>query len=341
MKLLVLGGTLFLGRAVVESALSGGHDVTIFTRGQTAPELFPDAERLHGDRDGDLDALEGRSWDAVVDTSAYVPRVVRQSAELLRDNVEHYTFVSTVSVYGPQPGRVTEETPVRRPEDPEIEDVQNHYGELKTLSEDVVNEVFGERAAIVRPGLIVGPHDPTNRFTYWVTRVARGGDVLAPEPRDAKVQFVDVRDLGDWFVHLAENRVVGTFNATGPGEPLTMERFLESCRALCNPGARLVWVAADFLRERQVEEWQDLPLWVVDPEWSGLNDTDVSRAIAAGLAFRPLEETIGATRDWAREQGDDPLPRKFGAQVPPAGLEPEREAALLREFRAPAGPPSG
>src|SRR5919204_586040 len=241
MKLLVLGGTLFLGRAVVESALAGGHDVTIFTRGQTAPELFPEAERLQGDRDGDLGALEGRSWDAVVDTSAYVPRVVRQSAELLRDNVEHYTFVSTVSVYGPQPGRVTEETPVRRPEDPETEDVQNRYGELKTLSEDVVNEVFGERAAIVRPGLIVGPHDPTNRFTYWVTRVAKGGEVLAPGRPDRPIQFVDARDVAEWMLRMADEQRGGVFNATGPEPPVTMGELLETCEQVSGSGARLVW----------------------------------------------------------------------------------------------------
>ena len=149
-----------------------------------------------------------------------------------------------------------------------------------------------------------------------------------------------VRDLGDWFVRLAESRRGGTFNATGPAEPLTMERFLDTCRAVCNPDARLVWVAADFLREREVEEWMDLPLWVVDPEWAGIHETDVSRAIAAGLTFRRLEDTIHATLEWARERADERLPKKFGAQMPPAGLDPDREAELLREFRAPAAPPS-
>ncbi len=300
----------------------------MFTRGQTNPGLFPQAEHLRGDRDGDLKALEGRTWDAVIDNSGYVPRIVRQSAELLRDAIEHYLFVSSISVYADLPGENTEESALSKLPDPDTESIQEHYGALKAASEDVVRETFGERTAIVRPGLIVGPHDPTGRFTYWPTRMERGGDVLAPEPRRFRVQFVDVRDLAGWMVRMAEERRGGTFNAVGPAEPLTMGRFLETTRQVVNPEARLVWADAEFLLERDVEEWVELPLWFARHE----EHTDISRALAAGLEHRPLEETIGDTLAWARELGDRPLPRRAGVQLPEPGLPAERERELLAEW---------
>src|SRR4051794_17428927 len=207
MKLLVLGGTRFLGRAVVQAALAAGDEVTLFNRGVTSPELFPEVEKLRGDRDGGLTLLAGRQWDAVIDPSGYVPRVVRDSAELLRDSVDQYVFVSSISVYGfSQPPPWTEET--RRLElSEETEEVESHYGELKADCEDVVREVYGERGANVRAGLIVGPHDPTGRFTYWPHRIMRGGRVLAPGEPGRQVQIVDVRDLGEWLVHLARERI--------------------------------------------------------------------------------------------------------------------------------------
>jgi 2'-hydroxyisoflavone reductase len=321
MRLLVLGGTQFLGRHVVEAALERGHAVTLFNRGQTRPELFPGVERLVGDRDGDLAALEQGAWDAVVDTSGYVPRVVRQSAELLEPRVRRYLFVSSISVYADvsEPG-VDEDAPVAQLE----EDTEEHrgpaYGALKALGEDVVREVYGERATIVRPGLIVGPWDPTGRFTYWPVRIAAGGDVLAPEPRDAAVQVIDGRDLAEFLVRLLEEDVAGTFNATGPEEPLTLEQVLTAC-----PGeARLVWTPGEWLIEQGVQPWMELPLWLGnDPEYAGFARVDVSRALQAGLTFRPLERTIVDTLAWQRS-GEAPID-------PPAGLEREREQELLAQ----------
>jgi 2'-hydroxyisoflavone reductase len=299
----------------VDAALARGHDVTTFTRGETNPGLFPDVEKLRGDRDGNLDPLRGREWDAVIDTSGQVPRVVRQSAELLRENVPHYTFTSSISVYasfekGPNEGDAV------YTEEPPDETNMEFYGQRKASCERTVQEIYGDDALIVRPGLIVGPHDPTGRFTYWPHRIARGGDVLAPEPRTARVQFIDVRDLGEWMVRLVEERASGVFNATGPATPMTMEQLLEACRATVNPDVRLVWVDADLLREREVGEWMELPLWIVDPEWIGHSDADVSKAIGHGLTFRPADDTIRATLADA-ELTDT------------AGMKPEREQELL------------
>jgi 2'-hydroxyisoflavone reductase len=294
MRLLVLGGTKFLGRHAVAHALEQGHDVTTFTRGQTNPELFPEAEHLHGDRDGGLDPLRGREWDGVVDTSGYVPRIVRQSAELLRDAVQHYTFVSTISVYG-------------EPEDePDSEDIQQHYGALKRACERVVEEVYGDRSARVRAGLIVGPYDPTDRFTYWPRRIAAGGDVLAPGVPEQPVQIVDARDLAAWLVQLALHGPGGTFDATGP--QLTFASLLERLG-----DANLVWVDSQTVLDAGVQPWTELPLWLPDHESWFLMQRDVP----AWLTTRPLEETARDTLDWDREQpGDRPtLTREKEAEV--------------------------
>jgi len=325
MRILVIGGTKFLGRHFVAAALEQGHELTLFTRGQTNPDLFPETEKLRGNRDGDLEALRGREWDAVVDTSGYVPRVVRQSAELLRDAVSQYLFVSSVSAYASFERGPKEDDSRAELEDPDTEDILPNYGGLKAACESVVEETYGARAAIVRPGLIVGPNDPTGRFTYWPHRIAQGGDVLAPEPREKHVQFIDVRDLGEWMVRLAETRAEGAFNATGPVPPPTMEAFLDACRKATGSDARLVWVDVDFLREHEVGEWMELPLWVgvVDPEYHGLLEVDVEKAVAHGLTFRPIEDTVRATL--------------AGAELTDAaGLKPERERELLDAWAAPS-----
>lgn len=327
MRLLVLGGTKFLGRALVEAALARDHDVSTFTRGKTNPDLFPEVECLRGDRDGDLRALEGGRWDAVVDTSGYVPRLVRHSAELLRDAATHYTFVSSCSVYADHSRRNDEASKLEELEDPASEDVERDYGGLKAGCERVVTETYGESALVVRAGLIVGPHDPTGRFTYWPVRIARGGDVLAPEPRDTRIQLVDVRDLAEWIVRMAEAGRGGVYNAAGPEPRPTLEELLEICRAVANPEARLVWVDDGFLVEREVDEWMELPLWIAAPEYGAFMDVDVSRAVEAGLTFRPLAETVRATLEWARAD-------ERGGLRDGAGLEPEREAELLAEWRA-------
>ena len=324
MELLVLGGTNFLGRATVEDALARGHEVTIFNRGETNPGLFTEAEKLRGDRESDLAALAGRSWDAVVDPSGYVPHVVRASAELLADAVEHYVFVSSISVYAEQSGRNTEESPVGEignwPVDELVDDDdEGNYGALKALCERVVAEVFPGRHSNIRAGLLVGAHDPTGRFTYWPHRVARGGEVLAPRPPERRVQFVDVRDLAGWMLDLAERRVAGTFNATHPGRP--WGELLETSRDVAGSDASFTWVPDAFLAEHEVGEWMELPLWIHDPHWVGMHMADVARATEAGLSFRPLEETVREALELA-EPTDE------------AGLSPQREAELLSAWAA-------
>ena len=300
MKLLVLGGTKFLGRHVVGSALAEGHDVTLFARGRTNAELFPEAEHLRGDRDGGLDTLAGRRWDGVVDTSGYVPRVVRQSAELLRDAVERYVFVSSISVYADFSQPVDESTPTAELADPASEDVQADYGALKAACERVVEELYGTRSARVRAGLIVGPFDPTDRFTYWPRRLAAGGTVLAPGDRGAPVQFVDARDLARWLVQLALSGPGGTFNATGPAEPLGFGALLDRTAAAVGSTADVRWVDEQRVLDAGVQPWSELPLWLPGADYAGMARADISRAVAAGLRFRPLEETVVDTLAWDR-----------------------------------------
>jgi 2'-hydroxyisoflavone reductase len=303
-KLLVLGGTAFLGRHTVEAALRRGDEVTIFTRGHTNPELFPEAEHLVGDRDGGLDALSGRNWDGVVDTSGYVPRVLRQSAELLRGAAGRYVFVSSVSVYADFSRPVTEESAVAELDEPASEDVEADYGALKAACEGVVEEVFGERGASIRAGLLVGPYDPTDRFTYWPRRLAEGGDVLAPGDPAAPVQFVDARDLGAWLVRLAEHGPGGVFNATGPAAPMTLGELLERAIAAIGSDARLVWTDEQRILDAEVQPWVELPLWAPGEDWAGFMRAGTQHALAAGLRFRPAEETVRDTLAWSREAGE-------------------------------------
>jgi 2'-hydroxyisoflavone reductase len=313
MRLLLLGGPKFLGRALVAAALEHGHDLTTFNRGLTDPDAFPDAERLLGDRDGNLAALQGRSWDAVVDTCGYVPRIVRESAELLGGAVERYAFVSSISYYADFREPRTEDDPavplVEAPHDRLLDDHSN-YGPLKALCEKEVRSVFEERALVVRPGLIVGSHDPTDRFTYWPHRARRGGPMLAPAPPDSPVQLIDVRDLAEWTIRLLEEGRAGTFNATSPAGAITFDSMLRAC------GARdVVWVDEEFLLGHGIEGWLDVPCWLPSTaeDWACFQRVDVSRALAAGLTFRPLAETARDVPDWTGK----------------AGLEPAREAELL------------
>jgi 2'-hydroxyisoflavone reductase len=322
-KLLVLGGTRFLGRATVEAALERGHEVTLFNRGETNPELFPNVEKLRGDRLEDLSALDDRSWDAVLDPSGYVPQATRASGKALSESVEHYLFVSSVSAYADFAGPHSERDPLAQLEDGQpgdrlLEDYSN-YGALKVLCEQEVEDAFVGPVAIVRPGLIAGPHDPTGRFTYWPHRVARGGDVLAPAPPERTVQFVDVRDLAAWMIDLSEQRREGTFNATRPG--ISWEELLDACLRVSRSDARLVWVDGEYLAEQGVGEWMELPLWVHDEELIGIHRADVSRAVAAGLEFRPVEETVRGALEQAETTST-------------AGLAREREARLLEAWKA-------
>jgi 2'-hydroxyisoflavone reductase len=347
MKLLVLGGTRFLGRHFVEAAIARGHRLTLFNRGRAAPDLFGDVEQLRGDRDGELAPLRGRSWDAVVDTCGYLPRVVRRSVEILRGAVERYLFVSSISVYADSAAAGQDEDAARAQlPTPDCEDVPNHYGALKAACEDKVQAGFGAGSIIVRPGLIVGPFDPTGRFTYWPQRVARGGSVLAPAAPDYPVQFIDARDLAAWMLDLLERRRSvdslgaarsgirpwggqtgkGVFNASGPAQPLSFGGFLDACRQALNPTADFVWPDAAFLAERGVQAWTELPLYAGD-DGRGLCSVDLTRALAAGLRLRPVGETCVDTVRWA---GASPLPAGIG-------LTPDREAELLRVWRGRIG----
>jgi 2'-hydroxyisoflavone reductase len=317
MRLLLLGGAKFVGRALIEAALERGHAVTTFNRGQTNPGAFPEVEELHGDRAGNLEALRGRSWDAVLDTSAYIPQFVRSAAQVLAGSVEQYAFVSSISVYADYSQPIPEDAPLEQlaeghPGDELLPDYAN-YGPLKALCEQALDEHFAGRALIVRPGLIVGPNDPTDRFTYWARRPARGGTILAP-PAETPVQVIDVRDLAGWMVDMVERGEAGAFNAVTPPGAHTFGSMLEAC------GARSVaWADDAWLLAEGVEPWRDLPVWIPagDPEMRWFQRADVSRAVAAGLTFRPLAETAGAAPEWTGN----------------AGLSAEREAELLAGWR--------
>lgn len=315
MRFLVLGGTRFLGRALVDALLEAGHEPTLFNRGQTGPELFPEVEKLRGDRSSDLSALEGRQWDAVLDVAAYFPHEVRRSVDALRGHVGPYVFVSSVSVYADHSVPQVEGAAVAELSPGEESDEgPETYGARKAACERIVLEAFGDVALVVRPGLIVGPHDPTGRFTYWPHRVARGGDVLAPASPEYAVQFIDVRDLAEWIVRATSGRLGGTYNATG--ETMPLGDLLAECIRVTGSDARLVWVPSDQLLEAGAEEWMGVPLWIVSPGWEAVNRVSVTKAVEAGLTFRPIADTIlGALHEAGLVDG--------------VGLTPERERELL------------
>ena len=320
-----MGGTRFVGRHLVEAALVRGHALTLFNRGQSAPDLFPQVEQLYGDRGGDLSALKGRQWAAVIDTCGYVPRIVRQSVESLAAAVDRYVFISTVSVYAEgNPRGMNEDSPLAQLNDETLEEVNDEtYGGLKVLCEAVVTQAYAERASIIRPGLIVGPHDPTDRFTYWPWRVAHGGEVLAPGYPDQPVQIIDARDLGEWIVRLTEMHAGGVFNAVGPDYHLTTRRMLEECVSECNPAAHLTWVGEQFLLQTGAEPWSEIPVWVPAKD-AAFATVSNAKAIAAGLKFRSLAETIRDTLAWSATR---PIDHEWRA-----GLKPERELQLLYEW---------
>lgn len=322
MRLLILGGTRFLGRHLVRAAQERGHHVTLFNRGRTNPGLFTGVVELVGDRDGHLEALQGGRWDAVIDTSGYVPRIVRQSAGLLAPAVNHYTFISSVSVYGGLNAKgIDEAWPVATIADETTEEITGEtYGALKALCEQVVLEQYPQNGLIIRPGLIVGPYDPTDRFTYWPVRVARGGEVLAPAPPEYETQFIDVRDLAEWTLMMVERRAPGIFNATGPDEPMPFGLLLDKCRTVAGSDATFTWVSPAFLLEHGVQPWMELPLWIPDEEGS----VDIRRAVAGGLRFRPVAATIADTLSWAEQRPADHVWR--------AGLDAEKEARLLETW---------
>lgn len=337
MRLLILGGTVFLGRHVAEAALERGHRVTLFHRGRSNPGAVPAAEHLIGDRDGGLDVLAGRSWDAVVDTSGYVPRVVRAAARRLAPAAGHYLFVSSVSAYADIMRPSADEShPLAVLEDPATETITGAtYGGLKAACEHAAEEEMPGRVTHVRAGLLVGPHDTSDRFPYWPRRIARGGEVLAPAPPEHPVQFVDARDLATWMVEVAVRGVTGAFNATGPSRPLTLGDLLTRARDALGAEARFTWVDERFLLDRGVRPWTELPLWVPMAE-AEFERLDVRHAVEAGLRFRPLEDTVRDTLAWDRATPRETRPARMGLALSPP-LDSTRETALLTEWHAHSG----
>jgi len=328
-KILILGGTIFVGRHLVEAALSRGHEVTLFNRGRHNADLFPQVEKLRGDRDGDgLDALAGRSWDAVIDTCGYLPRIVRQSARLLAGAASRYVFISSLSVYADtRAAGVDESSPVGTLEDETTEEIAGDtYGPLKALCEQEVQAALPDGALILRPGFIIGPHDPTDRFGYWPHRIAQGEDVLAPGDPSQPVQVIDARDLAEWTMRLVEQGATGVYNATGPDYPLTLGGVLQTCKTVSGSDARLVWVPDEFLKENGADTFTMMPFYIPEASPSnGIMGASIAKAVAAGLTLRPLADTVNDILTWDnfRPAG---VPRK-------AGLSPERERELLEKYR--------
>lgn len=327
MNILIIGGTRFLGRHVVDSALARGHKVTLFNRGKTDPNLFPQLETILGDREHDIDKLSTRKWDAVIDTCGYVPRIVGVSGVGLERSVNRYVFISSISVYPDSDLHkigIDESDAVGKLKDESIEEVTGEtYGPLKALCEKTVLDRYGERGLVVRPGLIVGPNDPTDRFTYWPVRIAKGGVVLAPEKPEVPVQIIDVRDLSEFVIKLIEDKTSGIYNATGPDYELTFGTMLETCTRVSGSDANIHWASVDFLEQNKVAPWSDMPVWVPDNEENqGFSRVNISKGIKAGMKFRPLEDTVRDTLAWANTR---PANHQWRA-----GLQSEREQELLR-----------
>jgi len=335
LRILILGGTGFTGPYQVRYALSRGHKVTTFNRGKTHPgELPNEVEQLVGDRNGKLDALKGRQWDVVIDNPTTLPAWVRDAAQVLQGNVDRYVFISTISVYGEVKTGPDENAPTEKYEgtDPYKETLEamkaggyKTYGPLKALSEKEAEKWFPGKTLIIRPGLIVGPRDETDRFTYWPVRIDRGGEVLAPGSPADPVQFIDARDLAEWTIRMAENRETGIYNATGPAKPLGIGGMLDGIKAALKSNATFTWVTEDFLTQQKVEPWSDMPVWTGKD--SGLALAKIDRALNKGLTFRPLAETARDTLAWFKS-----LPQDRQAKLR-AGLTPEREAEVLAAWK--------
>lgn len=325
MRLLILGGTGFIGPHVVRYALARGHTVTLFNRGRTNADIFPQVEKLVGDRDGDLEALKGKTWNAVIDNTGYVPRIVRDSVELLRDAAPFYLFTSTLSVYRGYPEHgLDESAPLQTMPDPTSEDVSRYYGGLKALCEREVEAGYPDGALIVRPSLIVGPGDRTDRFTYWPVRIDRGGEVLAPGDPNVLVRYIDVRDLAEWCVRMVESRTTGVYNATGPRAHLSIAEMLYGIRAVTSADVSFTWVDQAFLDAQGVRPWSDLPAWQPGRgDFVGYGSISRRRAIENGLTYRSLAVTARDTLQW---HGTRPAEQRDRLR---AGMTSEREAEVL------------
>lgn len=337
MSILILGGTGFTGPFQVKYALERGHKVTVFNRGKTSPGELPEGvEQLIGDRNGQLDALKGRKWDVAIDNPTSVPVWVRDVAQVLKGNVDRYVFISTISVYADTSkantdesaplAKYTGEDPMKESRDSIIASKFTLYGPLKALSEQEAEKWFPKQTLIIRPGLIVGPRDQTDRFTYWPVRIDRGGEVLAPgEPTDP-VQFIDGRDLAEWTIRMVEKRETGSYNATGPDKALGVGPMLEGIKAANKSNANFTWVNTDFLEAQKVAPWSDMPVWVPPRgEGAGMGRISIQKAVAQGLTFRPLADTARDTLAWFKAQPPERQKLK-------AGISTEREAEVLASW---------
>ena len=344
MKLLVIGGSRFLGAHLVASAVARNHEVTVFNRGQQKSEGSPDVENIRGDRNKDLDKLKGRHWDSVIDTCGFFPQSVTASAEALRDSIGTYVFISSASVYADVSTiGVDEDAPLKTLTDEQLQKATelyssednsaaalgNLYGGLKALCERAAEEVMPGRALNIRPGLIVGPLDYTDRFTYWLVRVAEGGEVLAPVRPDLPLQFIDGRDLADWTMHMVEKKGTGVYNANCLPGKVTMQAVLEESKAVSGSDATFTWVDEKFLLDENVHAWSEMPLWLPEeaaPHLKGFMFVSTDKAVAAGLTCRQISETIRDTLIWYRaKHSNDPLK---------AGIDRGREGELLQKFHA-------
>ena len=339
LRILILGGTGFTGPFQIQYALGRGHKITTFNRGKTHPgELPKEVEQLTGDRNGQLDALKGRQWDVVIDNPTSLPVWVRDAAQVLKGNVDRYVFISTISVYGDtsKPGitedgplaKYTGADPMKETRDTLIASKFALYGPLKALSEAEAEKWFPNKTLIIRPGLIVGPRDETDRFSYWPVRVDRGGEVLAPGDPTDPVQFIDGRDLAEWTIRMVENGATGKYNATGPAKKLGVGEMLETIKTAEKSNATFTWVNADFLEAQKVSPWSDMPVWVPPRgEDAGMGQISIQRALDKGLTFRPLADTARDTLAWFKSQ-----PAERQAKLK-AGLPPEREAEVLAAWK--------
>jgi 2'-hydroxyisoflavone reductase len=337
LRILILGGTGFIGPYQVRYAVERGHQVTVFNRGRREADLPPAVEHLRGDRNNDLSALRGREWDVVIDNPTTLPFWVRDAASLLQDHADHYIFISTISVYSDFSRPGMDETAALAPytgADPMAETMATFqansgrlFGPLKALSEQEAERWFPGRTTVIRPGLIVGPNDPTDRFTYWPVRVARGGEVLAPGTPADPVQFIDARDLSEWTIRMAEQKATGTYNATGPARTLGMGQLLDTMTPLAEAPVRFTFADADFLASQQVRPWSHMPAWVPgEGDMAGMLQVSIQRALDRGLTYRPTADTARDALAWFRT-----LPAERQANLL-AGLAPEREAEVLRAW---------
>lgn len=347
LSILVIGGTGFTGPEQVEHALARGHRVTVINRNRTRPDFFKgkgQVEQLIGDLNGDMSALKDRTFDAVLDIPTTAPYWVRNVAQYMKGRTKHYTYISTLSVYASNrtPGADESDATLPMPADldpytPDPAARGRYYGQLKAFSEKLVRETY-PNSLIIRPGLIVGPLDPSDRFTYWPVRIDEGGEVMAPGNPNDPVQFIDSRDIAEWTIRMIEEKATGTYNATGPSKPLTIAEMLHGIKAVTTRGAQFTWVPADFLNEQGVRGWRHMPVWIAPgPETAGFSSRSNAKAVAKGLTFRPLAVTAKDTLDWAKTR--TPEQQKALADGSLAGISMAREAEVLAAWRAKKGSP--